>query len=193
MFRSLRQTNARWRPFDGEGLEHLTIRPVETSAGAIIRAGGTIIGDRGGTPYGVSYRIDCSPHWEVLFFSVETTDGRTVALWSDGNGHWRHADGRPLPDFDGCIDIDLAGTPFTNSLPIRRLDLTPGSAAAKLNMLYIPFDTFEPTRDAQRYSCLKQDALYRYEAEERSFTADLPVDEDGLVLDYPGLFQRLAL
>jgi hypothetical protein len=193
MFRPLRQTHARWRPLEGEGLEHLTIGPIETSSGATIRAGSTVIGDRGGKPYGVRYRVDCLPDWSVLSFSLATTDGRTLALWCDGKGHWRHADGTPLPHFDGCIDIDLAGTPFTNSLPIRRLDMTPATAAAKLSMIYIPFDTFEPRRDAQSYSCIELGRLYRYEAEERSFRADLPVDEDGLVLDYPSLFQRLPV
>jgi hypothetical protein len=66
MFRPLRQTHARWRPLEGEGLEHLTIGPIETSSGATIRAGGTVIGDRGGKPYGVRYRIDCLPDWSVL-------------------------------------------------------------------------------------------------------------------------------
>jgi uncharacterized protein len=193
MFRPLRQTRARWRPLDGEGLEHLTIGPIDTGPGAAIRAAGTVIGGRGGRPYGVRYRIDCSPAWSVLSFSIETTDDRTVALSSDGRGRWRLADGTPLPHFDGCIDIDLAGTPFTNTLPIRRLSLTPASGAAKLSMLYVPFDTFEPRRDAQRYSCIDENRLYRYEAEERSFRADLPVDDDGLVLDYPGLFRRVAV
>src|ERR1700712_2200644 len=175
MFRPLRRTHARWRPLEGEGLEHLTIGPIETGSGATIRAGGIVIGGRGGQPYGVRYRIDCSPDWSVLSFLIETTDDRMLALRSDGHGHWRLADGAPLPQFDGCIDIDLAGTPVTNSLPIRRLNLKPGSSAARLDMLYIPFDTFQPRRDAQRYSCILQDRLYRYEAEERSFRADLPV------------------
>ena len=32
--------------------------------------------------------------------------------------------------------------------------------------------------------------LYRFESLDGGFTADLPVDPDGLVLDYPGLFKR---
>ncbi len=58
-------------------------------------------------------------------------------------------------------------------------------------MAYVPFDTFKPVVDEQRYRCLEQDRLYRYEAVDRSFTADLTVDEDGLVTDYPGLFTRI--
>jgi hypothetical protein len=60
-------------------------------------------------------------------------------------------------------------------------------------MAYIPFDTFRPTIDEQRYRCLDPGRLYRYEAVDRSFAADLSVDEDGLVTDYPGLFTRLEI
>jgi hypothetical protein len=66
MFRPLRQTHARWRPLDGEGLKRLTISQIETSSGATICAGSTVIGGRGGEPYGIRYRIDCLPDWSVL-------------------------------------------------------------------------------------------------------------------------------
>ncbi len=193
MFRALSSTTVRWRPLEGEGLEHLTIQPVNEADGAVIRAESVLIGDRNGSPYGVSYRIDCDAGWRVISFSIKTTDGRTVDLRSDGRGHWRTPDGTPLPQFDSCIDIDLAGTPFTNTLPIRRLGLVRQSGTARLKMLYVPFDSFEPAVDGQHYTCLEDGRLYRYEADDRSFTADLPVDEDGLVIDYPTLFQRLSL
>lgn len=192
-FRPLLPRTVRWRPIDGDGLEHLTIAPFDNGSGAAIRATATLIGSRGGTPYGVTYRIDCSADWRVLAFDISTTDARSLAMTSDGMGHWRTEDGIPRPEFDGCIDIDLAGTPFTNTLPIRRLDLSPASGAASLTMLYVPFDSFTPCRDGQRYTCLQPGTLYRYEASDRSFTADLPLDEDGLVLDYPTLFRRVAV
>lgn len=192
-FRPLLPTTVRWRPMEGDGLEHLTIAPIHNAGAAAIRAAGIIIGGRGGTPYGVTYRIDCTVDWAVIAFSVDTTDGRRLALTSDGNGHWCREDGSPLPQFDGCIDIDLYGSPFTNSLPIRRLELTPESGTARLSMLYIPFDTFEPVRDGQLYTCIVPGKLYRYAAEDRDFTVDLPVDDDGLVIDYPIYFRRAAV
>lgn len=193
-FRPLLPTTVRWRPIEGDGLEHVTVAPInDTATGATIRASGVIIGGRGGSPYGVFYRIDCAANWAVLSFSVETTEGRRLALLSDGEGHWRTEDGLSLPQFDGCIDIDLYGSPFTNSLPIRRLELTPEDGTAKLSMLYIPFDSFEPVRDGQYYTCIVPGALYRYAAEDRAFTVDLPVDADGLVIDYPIYFKRVDL
>jgi uncharacterized protein len=192
MFRALSSTTVRWRPLEGEGLEHLTIRSLNESVGAAIRAESVLIGERGGFAYGVRYRIDCDAGWRVTSFVIETTDGRRLHLLSDGDGHWRTVEGMALPRFDGCIDIDLAGTPFTNTLPIRRLGLTHESGTTALKMLYVPFDTFEPMVDGQCYTCLKDGRLYRYEAGDRSFRADLPVDEDGLVIDYPTLFRRLS-
>lgn len=189
MFRSLLPTVARWRSLEGEGLEHLNITP----AGNTFNATGVIIGERGDVPYGVRYSIDCASDWRVFHFLIETTSGLMLALKSDGNGHWTTMAGDALPEFDGCMDIDLAGTPFTNSLPIRRLGLTPESGTVQLDMLYVPFNSFRPLRDSQRYTCLKEGKLYRYTAADRTFTAELPVDEDGLVTDYPTLFQRLPV
>ncbi len=48
--------------------------------------------------------------------------------------------------------------------------------------------------DRQRYTCLELNAdggLYKYEGLESDFIAELPVDSDGLVIDYPGLFKRI--
>ncbi|MBP2237323.1 hypothetical protein J2Z31_003841 [Sinorhizobium kostiense] len=192
MFRALSSTTVRWRPIEGEGLEHLTIRPLDAFVGAAIRAESVVIGERDGAAYGVRYRIDCDAGWRVSSFIVETTDGRGLHLRSDGGGHWRTAEGTSLPQFDGCIDIDLSATPFTNTLPIRRLGLVRDAGTVKLKMLYVPFDSFEPTVDVQRYTCLEDGKLYRFEENDDSFTADLPVDEDGLVIDYPYLFRRLS-
>ncbi|KQS64578.1 transcriptional regulator [Rhizobium sp. Leaf371] len=189
MFRPLQPTTVRWRPLEGEGLEHLTLMP-RNGPQPGIRITSVVIGARAGIPYGVRYTIDCDPHWTTTALTLSTTTGLHLSLVSDGLGHWQDGDGQALPAFDGCIDVDLAGTPFTNTLPIRRLSLRPEDGTRSLDMLYIPFDTFEPLRDGQHYTCLTQDRLYRYEAADRSFTAELPLDADGLVLDYPTLFIR---
>jgi len=181
-----RRCLARWRPERGEGLEHLTLNP----EGAEVLARGVVIGARGGEPYGVDYTIACDRRWRVRSLDLGTTDGMALSLRSDGEGAWRNHDGRALSEFDGCLDIDLAGSAFTNTLPIRRLDWT-SRRTSEIAVLYVPFDRFVPVRDEQRYTRLDGGRLFRYEAVDRSFGADLPVDEDGLVLDYPTLFRRI--
>jgi uncharacterized protein len=188
-FPPLAAATARWRPVSGSGLEHLDLR----RQGDNVIAEGVIVGGRDAPPYGVHYRILCDTGWRTRLLDIHTTTGVSLRLASDGGGHWSEDDGSKLPHLDGCIDVDLAGSPFTNTLPIRRLELRPEDDLSELRMVYIPFATFAPTVDEQRYRCLKEGALYRYEAADRSFTADLPVDGDGLVIDYPTLFIRVDL
>lgn len=187
-FRPLENRTVRWRPEEGEGLEHATL----SRAGDAIVIRSVVIGERDASPYGVRYVIQCDPQWRMRSLDLESSEGRSVRLTTDGNGHWRDAEGRALPQFDGCAEVDLAGTPFTNTLPIRRAGLTPKDGTAEFSMVFVPFDSFEPFVDRQFYTCLEQDRLYRFENDDRSFTADLPVDEDGLVMNYPSLFERIV-
>jgi len=116
-----------------------------------------------------------------------------VDLRGDGGGSWTDASGRPLPALRGCIDLDVAATPFTNALPIRRLGLGPGQAA-EIAVVYVAVPRLDVTRVAQRYTCLRKDAdggVYLYENLENGFRAELPVDRDGVVKDYPGQWRRL--
>lgn len=186
MFRPAMARTVRWRPAQGPGLEHLTLEP----DGDEILARGVVIGDRGGRPYGVDYTIVCSPDWVVRRLDLATTAGMALSILSDGAGSWINHDGRPLPEFDGCIDVDLAGSAFTNTLPIRRLDWTAAPGPIELAMVYVPFDTFVPIRDGQVYTAL-EDGVFGYQAADRSFSARLRVDSDGLVIDYPNLFERV--
>jgi uncharacterized protein len=142
----------------GTGLEHLTL---SIESGQVI-ARSVLIRERGGGRYGVRYVIVCDAGWVTHTLDLETTTGQTLCLVKDGNGRWTDQCGGHLPEFDGCIDIDLAGTPFTNTLPIRRLDLDVHDGPVELKMLYVPFDTFTPIVDEQRYTCLKRRSLYRY-------------------------------
>lgn len=186
-FHPLRPLTARWRPAGADGLEHLDLLIED---GTIV-ADSVVIGNRGGVPYGLRYRLVCSDDWVTRSLDITTTDGLSLRLRSDGEGEWTDGEGWPIPQLDGAVDIDLAGSPFTNTLPIRRAALVAGGEPAEFRMAYVPFDTFKPVIDGQIYRCLEQDRVYRYEAADRSFTADLTVDEDGLVIDYPGLFARV--
>ena len=177
----------RWRPVEGEGLEQLEFGPEE---GELV-ARGVVIGEREGRSFGVDFTIVCDETFAVRELHLGTTSGHALYLQSNGAGSWRNHDDRPLPEFDGCIDVDLAGSPSTNTLPIRRIDWAaqPGGRA-EITTLYVPFDSFAPTTDRQIYTRLGADR-FRYEAADGSFTADITTDEDGFVNDYPGLFIRL--
>lgn len=190
------QREVEWTPATGLGAERLRLR-----ARRDIHAAGRVAGITDGREFRLSYTISCDAFWRVRRVRARLLSGaRTeLDLRSDSHGSWSDGSLNPLPQLDGCIDVDISVTPFTNTLPIRRLALRPGeSAEVALVFIDVPAMTIQPVR--QRYTCLERHAtagaLYRfdslpYDALPDGFTAILPVDADGIVLDYPGLFTRL--
>ena len=88
------------------------------------------------------------------------------------------------------MDVDITATPFTNTLPIRRLGLGAG-AAADITTVYITVPDLTITTDPQRYTCLEPNRSYIYESRDSDFRRQIETDERGLVLTYPGLFRRV--
>jgi hypothetical protein len=95
-----------------------------------------------------------------------------------------------MPRLAGAIDIDISITPFTNTLPVRRLRLKTGQSEDIL-AVYIQLPELTVTTDRQRYTCLEPNRRYRYESLDSDFTRDIEVDGHGLVVTYPGLFRRV--
>jgi hypothetical protein len=179
-----------WAPWEGPGLEHLRL----VTSGSGIVANGLVIGLEAGRPFRIGYEVRCDERWRVREVRVATPDSErpVLKLLTDGEGRWKRGGGEPVPELDGCIDVDISATPFTNTLPIRRLGLKPGESE-ELAVTYIRVPELLVGPERQRYGYLEAQAdggLYRFEALPSGFTAELPVDAEGLVIDYPGLFRR---
>lgn len=171
----------RWMSEEHGGLEHLEL---DASDQGVV-AESVLIGGEGG----FMYRIECDSHWRVTRVAIRRAGGATLDLLSNAQGNWTDASGRSRIDLEGCIDIDISATPFTNTLPIRRLKLKQDERRV-IRVVYIalPEMTAEPVEQA--YTRLEE-RTYRYEGITSHYTAELPVDEDGLVIDYPELFRRV--
>jgi hypothetical protein len=171
---------------EGDGIEHLVFDARDE--GVFVES--AVVGQRYGKGYGLYYRVHCDPHWRVRDGYLKIMGGGELALHSDGAGHWHDGQGMTLAAIEGCIDIDIAATPFTNTLPIRRLQLAEGERRP-IEVAYLSTPDLQVTRVAQAYTCIALNREYRYEGIFRNFSANLSVDEDGLVIDYPTLFTRL--
>lgn len=181
---------ARWTDWQGRGLEHLVL---QLGSEAIV-ADAVVVSDDDAAdpPFAVHYRITCDLEWRVRRAEVDLVgDDRQLRLSSDGQGHWLDAAGKPLAALDGAIDIDLAASPFTNTLPIRRLGLRRGQSA-DIRAAYIRVPELDVTSDPQRYTCLEPLASYRYASLDSDFSRDIETDRHGLVISYPGLFRRVV-
>ena len=175
-----------WKSLEWCGVERLQLE-VE---GAGVTAKGQLVGDPDGAPVGALYEIQCDAAWSVVRVAVQVLGGSRLDLTRAPDGTWV-ANGRPLPSLHDCVDVDLSLTPFTNTLPIRRLGLAPGQVA-DLKVAYVTLPDLEVAPAQQRYTCQRRDehgALYRYES--GSFRADVTVDEDGLVTAYEGLWEAV--
>ncbi len=187
MWKPVDEITVRWRPETDHGLEHLVLKA--TPEGYSVRS--RVIGENEGRRHAFSYEIDLDKDWRVLSFVIESVDGRSRSYRSTSAGRWQDGRGNALPVFDGCIDIDLSFTCFTNSLPVRRMDFTKGQAR-EFSMLWMPSDTLEPFVDGQRYTCREPGKRFHYEATDGAFEAEIAFDDYGLVSDYPGLFRRVV-
>ncbi|ODN70049.1 putative glycolipid-binding domain-containing protein [Methylobrevis pamukkalensis] len=183
----------RWRTEAGDGLEHVEIRPVGGEPSGGLTVSGTLIAPPEDGGRAIGYRLAVDGDWRVVSFDLDASDGTHIALRSNGAGRWSDGDGTPLPALNDALDIDLGGTPLTNLLPVRRLFGEGRRAAADLQVVYIEAATLAVSIQRQRYEPLRPGRLYRYVSLDTGFTADLPVDRHGLVVDYPGLWRRVSL
>jgi hypothetical protein len=186
-------TDVLWAAWEGRGFEHLALR----QEAAASRADSLIIAvDDDGRPFRARYVVECDGGWAVRRARIEVLEepGRSLEIRGDGRGRWTDAPtGSPLP-LDGCVDIDIYPSPFTNTLPIRRLvDAAPGRAVT-IDVAWVLLPALTIEAKPQEYTLLERrgpGSLWRFRALDSGFTAELAVDGDGLVLDYPGIARRV--
>jgi hypothetical protein len=188
---SAMEHNIMWTPWSEPGLEHMRLLQQEGT----ILADSIIVGVNNRMPFRLHYEMICDSDWNVKELGLTLLSGnrKSIKILTDGQGHWSTGTGDPIPSLDGCKDVDISATPFTNTLPIRRLKLRPGQAV-ELLVAYVLIPEMELFPDRQRYTCLELNnsgGLYKYESLESDFSAELSVDRDGLVIDYPGLFKSI--
>ncbi|PVZ10453.1 MULTISPECIES: putative glycolipid-binding domain-containing protein [unclassified Pseudomonas] len=174
----------RWAAQQGRGLEHLALTFRESQ----VMANSVVVGD----DYAFIYTLSVDAQWQTRLLDIASPTGSpSLRLWSDGNGRWRDVESdAPLPALDGCIDVDIAITPFTNTLPIRRLQWQAGQSRT-LRMAYVSVPGLEVRAANQRYTCIEPHKWFLYESLDTPFKAQLELDNDGVVIDYPGLFTRI--
>ena len=180
-----------WSFRNNLGIEHLRL----TRIAKRIIAEGIVVAVVNNDALRVRYRVQCDESWRVREIHIRSLDKKIkpLQLRADGKGHWCTATGAAVHNLDGCIDVDISVTPFTNTLPIRRLNLSREQSAA-LTVAYIVLPELEAKPINQRYTCLNtmpDGGLYRYENLTNPYQTDLTVDEDGLVIDYPGVWHRV--
>lgn len=178
-----------WRRLDGPGLEHCTARFGPTGGDAR----GVMLAREEGAWFAFRWTIAWDARGATRSLRIEDLqDGRILEAVADGAGVWQDLDG-DRPDLAGCLDADVGASPFSNTLPIRRLDLAPGQRA-EVKVAWAPLPRLEIRPILQRYTCLArtaEGATWLWEDADGGRHEGLRTDADGLVTLYPGLFERV--
>ena len=139
-------------------------------------------------PYRVDYELVTRERWVTERFVVTASDAsgqRSLDLRRDADGSWT-ANGEPQPHVQGALDCDLAFSPLTNFMPARRLAGEPADHV----MAWVSVPDLAVLRSEQRYDPIDGRHV-RFVGLEDGFTVELELDDDGLVVRYPRLAERV--
>ncbi|GAB3530841.1 putative glycolipid-binding domain-containing protein [Arthrobacter tecti] len=161
--------------------------------------------------YAMSWALTTTEGWVTRRLTA-TVHGhgwsRHLELDRSDDGVWSsttHSSGEcPLPgagiddpsSLTGALDCDLGLCPVTNTMPILRLNLHSEELApadeTSMAMAWVEVPSLRVVRSQQMYSQLRapgedRNGVILYSSDNHGFTAELQIDRDGIVVEYPGL------
>jgi uncharacterized protein len=144
-------------------------------------------------PYRLDYSLRTGPEFvtETLELSLLMGGALRRRLLARGpDGSWT-VDDRALPEVEGALDCDLGLCPLTNTMPVlRHALLAAGAEPRDFVMAWVAVPELEVQRSEQRYEPIDERHV-RYVSQGREFVAELEYDDDGLVLNYPDMAERV--
>ncbi len=160
-----------------------------------LRASGRVVAAASASAeaYSASFEFSVARTGDVgkgLLRTTTADEERQISVGRTEDGVWLidHGQGSARNEFDGAADVDVAGLVTFTSLPIRRLGLHRHPATHELPVLYVSMPDLSVRLTHQTYrtvSTSDEGAVINYSVPD--FTADLTVDRQGLVVDYPGI------
>jgi hypothetical protein len=150
----------------------------------------------GDTPFSASFEFSIARSGDVgrglLRTTAETEKQISVGRTEDGMWLVDRGEGTQRNEFDGALDVDVAGAVTFTALPIRRLGLHRKPGEADLPVLYISTPDLTVTLVRQTYRTVEitdQGAVINYKDANRD--ADIVVDTDGIPVTYQDVAHRL--
>lgn len=185
--------------------EWLTESAAVDLSGGSLSATGTQLGAEP-APFRVDYRLEAPDFVTRELELTATAEGwrRRLRLIHDGAGSWEAEvadegdvpggawDGS-LPDLSEALDIDIQNSPLTNTMPILRGGFR-HEGSEDLVMAFVTMPSLRVEYSPQRYEHVRvteSGSVVRYISRDGDFTADLELDEDGLLVFYPRLARRV--
>lgn len=180
-----------WRGIGEERLEQVRV----TVTGKRIKAYGRIVAAATDKQeaFSASYDLitnDAGATKRLSLHLVRAGGDTQISITRDGQDAWlvQSARGVERSDFGGAQDVELALSPFFNTLPIRRLGLgEPGSGPAEVPVAYLYLPSGEVTPATLSYT----PSAVGFDIVSPVAQTTITVDENGFVVNYPGLAERV--
>jgi uncharacterized protein len=165
--------------------------------------------------YALSWALTTTEGWVTRRLTA-TVHGhgwsRHLELERDDDGVWTsrsHSAGEcdlPAPGIEdtalltGALDCDLGLCPVSNTMPILRLNLHSEELApvdeTSMTMAWVEVPSLRVLPSGQMYSQLRaadpdRNGVVLFSSDNHGFTAELQIDREGIVVEYPGLATRI--
>jgi uncharacterized protein len=139
-----------------------------------------------------NFTVRLDRHWatrEADISAVSQEGEKRLSLRANEVGHWWR-DGDPIVELQGCVDIDVAATPLTNTFPINRFASLAVAEHRTTPVAWVNVPSLQVTRVEQTYRRL---APNRWEYSDQTHGAfELSIDDHGFVIDYEGFSSRVT-
>lgn len=138
-----------------------------------------------------TFSVELDQDWltrAVDVMAISETGTNQVALRVEAGEGWLR-NGELDSDLAGCIDVDIAATPLTNTFPIRRLAALAVGDERTSPVAWVEVPTMHVTRVEQTYRRLGLNRWQYSDPEHGTF--ELAVDDQGFVTDYEGFARRV--
>ncbi|MFE5288143.1 putative glycolipid-binding domain-containing protein [Nocardia sp. NPDC056611] len=179
-----------WRAHNASRMESVRV----VVSGNRIRAAGRIIaGDCADHPaFSASYDLVTDESGVTKRLSLRSTlatGERHASIARDEEDYWLIDAGNThvRSTFGGALDVDVVLSPFFNTLPIRRYGLARASEDVQVPVVYVRLPDLLVQEASLTYSS-GPDGIHVLSPVS---SATVTVDQDGFLLDYPGLAERI--
>jgi uncharacterized protein len=160
-------------------------------------------------PYRLDYELTTTDAYVTARLVVRAQGNawrRVLDLRRAASGAWSCTTGsdgdldQPAPGGDlatvhGALDCDLGLSPTTNSMPVLRHRLHERGGPTDLLMAWVSVPDLAVHPSRQRYAFVRRESqarIVRFQSLDSAFEAEIGFDDDGVVLDYPGIARRVA-
>ena len=144
--------------------------------------------------FSASYNLVTDAAGATKRLSVDLTTAereRQLSIARDEENMWLITghEGDSRAAYAGALDVDMVLSPFFNALPIRRLGLNKSSESVTVPVVYVYLPSLTVTAEEISYVGSPDGAGIKLKSPVAETT--VVVDDDGFIVDYPGLAERI--